>query len=33
MAIPFDYIVPVEFEGERGVMEDLREQPAMAGVS
>jgi len=32
MGIPYDYIVPVEFEGERGVIEDLREQPAMAGV-
>jgi hypothetical protein len=31
--IPFDSIVPVEFEGDRGVIEDMRRQPAMVGVS
>jgi len=32
MRIPYDSIVAVEFEGDRGVIEDLREQPAMAGA-
>ena len=33
MGIPYDSIVLVELEGEHGVIHDLREQPAMAGVS
>jgi hypothetical protein len=33
MQVPFDSIVPVEFEGERGTIEDLRQQPVMAGES
>ena len=32
MGVPYDDIVPVELEGERGVIEDLREQPALAGL-
>ncbi len=32
MEIPCDYIVPVEFEGDRGVMQDRRE-PALAGLA
>jgi hypothetical protein len=32
MDIPYDSILPVELEGERGVIEDLREEPALAGV-
>jgi hypothetical protein len=28
MGIPYDDIVPVELEGERGTVEDLRVQPA-----
>jgi hypothetical protein len=32
MQVPFDSIVPVEFEGDRGMIEDLRQQPAMAGA-
>ncbi len=31
MGIPYDGIWPVELEGDRGVMEDLRREPAMAG--
>ena len=31
MGIPYDGIWPVEIEGDRGVMEDLRREPAMAG--
>ncbi len=30
MGLPYDSIVPVELEGERGTIEDLRLQPAMA---
>ncbi|NUQ63171.1 MAG: DUF4242 domain-containing protein [Pirellulales bacterium] len=33
MGIPYDCIVPVELEGERGVIEDLRESLAPAGVA
>jgi hypothetical protein len=33
MNIPYDSIVEVEFEGDRGLIEDLRELPVMAGVS
>jgi hypothetical protein len=33
MGISFDGIYPLEFEGERGVVEDLRRTPVMAGVS
>jgi hypothetical protein len=33
MQVPFDSIVAVEFEGDRGVIEDLRHQPAVAGVA
>jgi len=31
MNIPYDSVVQVEFEGERGVIDDVR-QPVMAGV-
>lgn len=31
--IPYDYILPVELEGEYGTVRDLREEPAMAGHS
>jgi hypothetical protein len=33
MEIPYDSIDLVEFEGERGVIEDLTQLPALAGVS
>lgn len=33
MGIPFDTIVPVELESDRGVIEDLRQQPVGAGMS
>ena len=33
MGIAYDYIVPVEFEADRGAMEDLREQAAVAGLA
>ena len=33
MGISYDAIWPVEIEGDRGVMEDLRPQAAMAGVT
>jgi hypothetical protein len=33
MKIPYDSIVEVEFEGDRGLIEDLREQPAVVGVA
>jgi hypothetical protein len=33
MGVPYDDIVPVELEGERGTIEDLREQPALAGLA
>jgi len=33
MGIPHDSVVPVELEGDRGVIEDLTLQPAMAGVT
>ena len=33
MEIPFDSIDLVEMEGERGTIEDLMQQPAMAGVA
>ena len=33
MGIPHDSIMPVELEGDRGVIEDLTQQPAMAGVT
>jgi len=33
MGIPYDSIVEVEYEGERGVIEDLTEHSAMAGVA
>jgi hypothetical protein len=29
--IPYDYIVPVELEGEYGTIRDLKEEPVMAG--
>jgi hypothetical protein len=29
--IPFDYILPVELEGEHGTIHDRREEPAMVG--
>ena len=32
MNIPYDSIVPVEYEGECGKIEDVRQQPAMAGA-
>lgn len=32
MGLPYDSIVPVEFEGDRGAIDDVR-QPAMAGVA
>ena len=28
--IPYDYILPVELEGEYGTIRDLREEPVMA---
>ncbi|MHB1033669.1 MAG: nickel-binding protein [Pirellulales bacterium] len=28
--IPYDYILPVELEGEYGLIRDLREEPVMA---
>jgi hypothetical protein len=31
--IPFDYILPVELEGERGTITDLREEPVLVGCS
>ena len=33
MGMPYDGIWPVEIEGDRGVMEDLRPEAAVAGVS
>ncbi len=33
MGSAYDGIWPVEIEGDRGVMEDLRPEPALAGVS
>ncbi len=33
MGISYDGIWPVEIEGDRGVMEDLRREPAMAKMS
>ncbi|MGA2060977.1 MAG: nickel-binding protein [Thermoguttaceae bacterium] len=33
MDIPYDSIDLVELEGERGTIEDLTQQPALAGVS
>jgi hypothetical protein len=33
MGIPYDGIFPVEIEGDRGVMEDLRLEATKAGVS
>jgi hypothetical protein len=33
MNIPFDTIVPVEFEADRGTIEDLRQVPVGAGTS
>ena len=33
MKIPFDTITPVELEGDRGKIEDLRQQPVGAGLS
>jgi hypothetical protein len=33
MGIPYDSIVPVELEGERGEIEDLRELPVTAGMT
>ncbi len=33
MGIAYDGIWPVEIEGDRGVMEDLRPERALAGVS
>jgi len=32
MQVPYDYIVPVELEGERGVIQDLRPQLVEAGT-
>ena len=29
--IPYDYILPVELEGEYGTIRDLREEPVLAG--
>ena len=31
--IPYDYILPVELEGEFGTIQDLREAPVMAGTA
>jgi len=33
IGIPHDSIVAIELEGDRGVVEDLRQEPAMAGVT
>ena len=33
MRLPYDSIIPVELEGDRGMIEDRKEQPTMAGVS
>ncbi len=33
MGLPYDSIDLVELEGERGTIEDLTQQPVMAGVS
>ena len=33
MEIPYDSIDLVEMEGERGIIEDLTQQPALAGIS
>jgi hypothetical protein len=33
MGIAYDAIWPVEIEGDHGVMEDLRPEAALAGVS
>lgn len=33
MGIPYDSIVAVEFEGERGLIEDLTEHPTLAGTA
>jgi hypothetical protein len=30
MGLPYDEVVPVEFEGEHGTIEDLRREPALA---
>jgi hypothetical protein len=30
MQVPYDSIVPLELEGERGVVQDLRREPAKA---
>jgi hypothetical protein len=32
MGVAYDYVVPVELEGERGAIEDFRAQPALAGL-
>jgi hypothetical protein len=32
MNLPYDSIIPVELEGDRGVVEDARLQPATAGA-
>jgi hypothetical protein len=31
MGLPFDSIVEVEYEGDHGMIQDLNEEPAMAG--
>jgi hypothetical protein len=31
--IPYDYIVPVELEGEFGAIHDLKEEPAVSGTA
>jgi hypothetical protein len=31
MQVPYDWIVPLEFEGERGVVHDLRQELVKAG--
>lgn len=32
MGVPFDAIVEVEYEGDRGEIHDLKEEPAVAGA-
>ncbi len=32
MGLPYDAIVEVEYEGDRGEIHDLKEEPAVAGV-
>jgi hypothetical protein len=32
MNIPYDDVVPLEYEGERGVIEAVYEEPVMAGA-